>query len=363
MDRAGVQLRGHYYWGSKPVAFYTTASGGGAATHFEHQDWLGTERMRTAYNASTLGSPAGVDGSYASLPWGDSQTQTKSGGSDQDASHFAALDTDNESNTEHAQFRQYSSVEGRWLKPDPYSGSYDYSNPQSLNRYVYAANNPLSNIDPSGLNTILCDYGQNEDGSEDLEDADSIHECTSSDGTIVNVQQSITVPADGCDVDCSPVITIMPNGLLPLVPLALAGPTDSGQRSGYESLFCLGDALKSNGLNLALDAIGLIPEGGAASAAVSLYHGAVGVSNGTKTLQAIKMGTGIAGTASAANDAQHGGGKIADAQALAGVASIGVGLGKVAPVYGEVLSGISLGLDGIKTYKDQSACEDSGKYN
>lgn len=143
----GTVLKGHYFWGGRPVAFYTTASNGGAATHFEHQDWLGTERMRTAYNASSLGTPAGVEGSYSSLPWGDSETIP--GG--QDAMHFAGLDTDTESGTDHAQFRQYSPTQGRWLRPDPYAGSYDPGNPQSMNRYVYALNNPLSNIDPSGL--------------------------------------------------------------------------------------------------------------------------------------------------------------------------------------------------------------------
>lgn len=139
-----AQLKGHYYWGSKPVAYYTTASDGGAALHFEHQDWLGTERMRTAYNGS-------VEGSYASLPYGDGQTTS---GTDTDANHFAMLDFDTETDTDHAQFRQYSPTEGRWLRPDPYSGSYHFRNPQSLNRYVYAMNNPLSKIDPSGLDVI-----------------------------------------------------------------------------------------------------------------------------------------------------------------------------------------------------------------
>lgn len=136
-----AELKGHYYWGAKPVAFYTTASGGGAALHFEHQDWLGTERMRTTYNG-------GVEGTYQSLPWGDGQSTS---GSDQDAYHYATLDYDSESNTDHAQFRQYSSTEGRFLSPDPYGGSYNLANPQSFNRYEYALDNPLSNIDPSGL--------------------------------------------------------------------------------------------------------------------------------------------------------------------------------------------------------------------
>jgi RHS repeat-associated protein len=141
-----AQLKGHYYWGSKSVAFY--ASG---ATHFQHQDWLCTERMRTTYNG-------GVEGSFTSLPFGDGQSTA---GSDLDANHYAALDLDYESGTEHAQFRQESSAQGRWLSPDPYSGSYDVSNPQSFNRYAYVGNNPLGFVDPTGLmicaNT-LCHY-------------------------------------------------------------------------------------------------------------------------------------------------------------------------------------------------------------
>jgi RHS repeat-associated protein len=109
-------------------------------------------RMRTDWEGNVVGT-------FTSLPFGDAQTQTTRGGDDTDANHFATLDTDSESNTDHAQYRQYSSTEGRWMRPDPYSGSYDFSNPQSLNRYIYAANNPLSNIDPSGLDWCDSDEG------------------------------------------------------------------------------------------------------------------------------------------------------------------------------------------------------------
>ncbi len=152
-----AQLKGHYYWGSKPVAYYTTASDGGAAVHFEHQDWLGTERMRTAYNGS-------VEGSYASLPYGDGQTAS---GTDTDANHVAMLDFDSESDTDHAKYRQYSPTEGRWLRPDPYSGSYHFRNPQSMNRYVYAMNSPLSKIDPSGLDN---EWSPDEGGEDYTDD-------------------------------------------------------------------------------------------------------------------------------------------------------------------------------------------------
>jgi hypothetical protein len=46
-------------------------------------------------------------------------------------------------------------AEGRWLSPDPAGG--DVTNPQSLNRYAYALNNPSTFVDPLGLETI--NYG------------------------------------------------------------------------------------------------------------------------------------------------------------------------------------------------------------
>jgi uncharacterized protein RhaS with RHS repeats len=39
----------------------------------------------------------------------------------------------------------------RWLTPDPMGG--DLTNPQSLNRYAYALNNPETLVDPSGLSS------------------------------------------------------------------------------------------------------------------------------------------------------------------------------------------------------------------
>ena len=107
--------------GAQPLAAYL-----GGALFFEHQDWLGTERMLTDGAGHTAGS-------YLSLPFGDGFTDQ---GTDLDSYHFAGMDHDYESGLDHAQFREYSSAGGRWLSPDPYSGSYDWWNPQGLKRYA-----------------------------------------------------------------------------------------------------------------------------------------------------------------------------------------------------------------------------------
>src|ERR1035438_8793324 len=38
----GAPIQGQYYWGSKPVGFHKSYM-----AHYQHQDWMGTERLRT----------------------------------------------------------------------------------------------------------------------------------------------------------------------------------------------------------------------------------------------------------------------------------------------------------------------------
>jgi RHS repeat-associated protein len=104
--------------------------------------------MRTTYNG-------GFAAAFTSLPFGDAQTTVT--GQDFDAYHFAGMDEDGSSDD--AQYRKYNPTQGHWLSTDPYDGSYDFSNPQSFNRYSYALNNPLSFVDPLGLQ--LVDVGGN----------------------------------------------------------------------------------------------------------------------------------------------------------------------------------------------------------
>ncbi len=140
----GAQIQGQAYWGNRPLAFSFSGS-----THFQEQDWIGTERFRSKYDGST-------EATFQSLPFGDASATS---GSDYDAYHLAGLDQDASSNTGHASYRQYSPTEGRWLTPDPSFGSYDFTDPQSLNRYAYVEANPLVYQDPAGLFAIPPEVG------------------------------------------------------------------------------------------------------------------------------------------------------------------------------------------------------------
>ena len=137
-----------FYAGSQKHAYWLNTDNN---FHFESTDWLGTVRLRT----SAYGT---VEGSYGSLPFGDGFTES---GSDDNLLHYTGFDADvaPSEGLGHATYREYGNVAGRWTSPDPYTGSYDFTDPQSLNRYVYAQNNPLSNVDPLGYSS--------EDGTSD----------------------------------------------------------------------------------------------------------------------------------------------------------------------------------------------------
>src|ERR1700758_1866007 len=76
-------------------------------------------------------------------------------------SHFTGKERDAESGLDYFSARHYASTMGRFMSPDP-SGQYfaNPNNPQSLNLYSYAQNNPLINTDPTGL---YCDYSDHND--------------------------------------------------------------------------------------------------------------------------------------------------------------------------------------------------------
>ena len=112
---------------------------------FSHADWLGTERVRHTY---------GYTGSEtcASLPFGDNLICNETDpGLSFSPLHFTGKERDSESGLDNFGARYDSSNMGRFMSPDPLGG--DLTNPQSLNRYSYVLNNPLTNTDPTGLYT------------------------------------------------------------------------------------------------------------------------------------------------------------------------------------------------------------------
>jgi RHS repeat-associated protein len=112
----------------------------GSTTTYHHADHLSV-RVST----DTNGNKIGEQGHY---PYGESwysnNTTTKF--------VFTGYERDTESNNDYAMARYYRVGFGRFCSPDPLGGN--PGDPQSWNRYVYARDNPINNVDPSGMSWL-----------------------------------------------------------------------------------------------------------------------------------------------------------------------------------------------------------------
>ena len=73
------------------------------------------------------------------------------------ASFSTGKERDAESGLDYFGARYYGSSMGRFMSPDPLGGHLE--DPQTLNKYSYVANNPLSRTDPTGLDFNLTGCG------------------------------------------------------------------------------------------------------------------------------------------------------------------------------------------------------------
>ncbi len=70
------------------------------------------------------------------------------------AHKFTGKERDSESGLDNFGARYDSSQYGRFMTPDPGNAGADPTNPQSWNMYSYVLNNPLSYIDPTGMDCV-----------------------------------------------------------------------------------------------------------------------------------------------------------------------------------------------------------------
>jgi RHS repeat-associated protein len=142
----GAVLIDYVFSGSKMISKVA----GGSATYFLN------DRLSVRVLMDSSGS---VSGRHGHLPFGEDFAA--SGG--QGRHQFTSYESDSESGSDYAINRQFSQAVGRFMRPDPYSGSYSLHNPKSLNRYSYVHNDPRNATDRLGL--CLCiGYYMEDDG-------------------------------------------------------------------------------------------------------------------------------------------------------------------------------------------------------
>jgi RHS repeat-associated protein len=154
---------------------------------------------------------------------------------------FTGKERDTESGLDYFGARYYSSNMGRFLSPDPsVLDRADPTNPQTLNLYAYALNNPLRYTDPTGLEAA-CHWGGNDWDDTPGNGGAGQGDCEQQGGTWEEVpgpETTVTVNGDTGDSSIT-VETWQPNPgeMIPYVSAGCSAvPTQSTQGSLQQNI-------------------------------------------------------------------------------------------------------------------------------
>lgn len=136
-EESGTRKTKYFFLGDTRVASSTNGN-----ILYYHGDHLGS--------ANVLTDASGVKKELTEYePFGKISRSNKLGSSDEIARYyFTGQKLDDETGLYFYNARYYDPSLGRFISPDTIVQS--PSNPQTLNRYTYAGNNPVNNIDPTG---------------------------------------------------------------------------------------------------------------------------------------------------------------------------------------------------------------------
>ena len=140
INSAGTWMRGYVYLGGQLIALQDSG------VYWVHQEpYTKGQRFTTSLGVVT-GNIVEVD------PWGGNTARSVSSAFQPHL--YTSYERDSDGGDD-AMNRRYSPNWSRFSQPDPYDGSYDPRDPQSLNRYSYVNNDPVDSMDPTGLLPIL----------------------------------------------------------------------------------------------------------------------------------------------------------------------------------------------------------------
>ena len=140
-EKQGSQWIDYIFFGNQRIVKQTGSTT--ATASYLHTDHLGSTRVCTDSSGAS-------NGTCDYEPFGE--VQPGSSCSAPTNLRFAGMEWDADAGPNglyHTWFRQYEPNQGQWMGVDPLPGSEGL--PQSLNRYAYVLNDPLSLVDPLGL--------------------------------------------------------------------------------------------------------------------------------------------------------------------------------------------------------------------
>ena len=134
--------RGYVYGVSGLLAIQQGGQQPGGAVYFVHEDPV-TKGKRVTNTSGVVQSATELD------PYGAEVTPFSNNPAFQ-SRKFTTYERD-PNGADDAMFRRYNRQHSRFDQPDPYGGSYNLGDPQSLNRYAYVQGDPVNFVDPTGL--------------------------------------------------------------------------------------------------------------------------------------------------------------------------------------------------------------------
>jgi RHS repeat-associated protein len=134
--------------GSTPVINYVLSDLQGSARALMNNNGVGTSTVVARHDYLQFGEEIGSGTGLRTPSQGYGATDTNRW-------KYGMTERDTTTGLDHTWLRKYESTAGRWTSPDPLSGN--VGDPQSLNAFTYAANDPVNLIDPSGLMPSLPD--------------------------------------------------------------------------------------------------------------------------------------------------------------------------------------------------------------
>jgi RHS repeat-associated protein len=142
LNSAGGWARGYVYSGSQLLAVQQNG------VFFVHEDPI-TKSKRVTDVSGVVQSAVELD------PYGGEVSSFSSNTAFQPRK-FTSYERD-ANGTDEAMMRRYNRYHSRFDQPDPYGGSYETTDPQTLNRYAYTHGDPVNFTDPTGLDEEVGD--------------------------------------------------------------------------------------------------------------------------------------------------------------------------------------------------------------
>lgn len=318
-----------YFGGADQPLARITGPSTSDTIHYYAQD--GSGNVIAQFHGTTIEQNLAYD------PWGAATTISPHGDTTQ-LRWKGLLYEDGITSLYYMRARWYDPATRRFVSADPIGLA------AGVNQYAYAGGNPVSGTDPWGLKGCNLQYEEqiNVGGDQWCQVL-----------SYVWVNSAPLIPFDGTT---SGVTQFGPS------PLDVAGG-GSGSQSGTSSRSlkpspCVTAALANGALHIGVDAIGLMPEGAGVSRALGNaigYRGIVATQQGAKLVKGIQglgLVTGMLSTTAGLNETTGGG----IASSTLGVAGIAVSFIEGATPIGQVIAGISIGIDIYNTYTAVAAC-------